>query len=111
MKKEKQHTEEMQEALAKSADLERLDAHLSATYLLMSLAIDHFERATDILNKYDLCARELKQAVNGVEHSFDRVEHYYRSILGIGNAKAFAEDFYKYAEQIDEMLNIKQVAE
>ena len=105
---EKQHTQAMQNALARSEDLDRLDAQLSATYLLFSLGIDHFEQATEILSKYNLCARELKQAVNGVEHNFDRVEYYYRSMLDIANKQGFADDYYKFGAQIDELLNLKK---
>lgn len=104
---EKEHTQAMQKALARSEDLDLIDKHLSATYLLFSLGIDHLEQAEDTLRKYNLCCREIKQSANAIDKQFDRMVEFYHKQLDI-HSEAFAADFYKYSEQVNELLGLKE---
>lgn len=79
--------------------------HLSATYLLFSLGINHFGQAEDILHRFGLIERDIKQAANRLENDFDRFDSVFRRfVLTNDQWHAFGNDYRDLAQKLDEYL-------
>ena len=57
-----------------SEDSKSINRHFSATYLLISLAMNHFEQGLEILDQYGLTEHEIKRAASIIEKQFDKLE-------------------------------------
>lgn len=91
--------------LAESPELDGVLRHLAAVYLLFSVGNFHLEAAEEVLRRYGLCVRDIKQCAVAIERQFDRFDGIFQKLLSPeGRRSMFADDFEALAKKIDEYL-------
>lgn len=92
-------------SLANNAvDIKEIDYHLSACYLLQSMAQMHLDFANSILKKYGLLAWDLKHHANAIDSAFDK---YYKTMnrnITDANRELFTDDLMKIYDEIEKLL-------
>lgn len=85
-------------------DIRAIDNNLSASYMLLSHAIRHIELANDILAKYGMNVRDIKQKYNIIERAFDFINTNFWASIPPDQRKQFATDYEALGKRLDEML-------
>ena len=87
-----------------SKDMENVNRHFSATYLMLSLAMNHFEQGIEILEQYGLTEHEIKRSLNIIEKQFDKLDNEYRKLVTDKGSKTFVEDYEDLLKRFDKIL-------
>ena len=87
-----------------SKDMESVNRHFSATYLMLSLAMNHFEQGIEILEQYGLTEHEIKRSLNIIEKQFDKLDNEYRKLVTDKGSKTFVEDYEDLLKRFDKIL-------
>lgn len=87
-----------------SKDMENVNRHFSATYLMLSLAMNHFEQGVEILEQYGLTEHEIKRSLNIIEKQFDKLDNEYRKLVTDKGSKTFVEDYEDLLKRFDKIL-------
>ena len=90
--------------MKEEGDMDDLNSHLSAAYLLHSLAIRHHEEAMDVLDKYGVHDRTISKMSEGLENYFDGYNNTMRTLLDKKCEDLFMNDYDKYGNQINKLL-------
>lgn len=91
-----------------SNDMENVNKHFSATYLTLSLAMNHFEQGVEILKEYGLTEHEIKRSINVIEKQFDKVDKEYRKLITDKGGKLFVEDYETVLNKFDKILGFDE---
>jgi len=87
-----------------SDDKECVNKHFSATYLMISLAVNHFEQGIEILEQYGLTEHEIKRSLKTIEYQFDRLDKEYRKLITDKGGKVFVQDYEDLLKRFDKIL-------
>lgn len=90
-----------------SKDHESLNKHFSATYLMISLAMNHFEQGMDILSEYGLTEHEIKRSSKIIESQFDKLDGAFRKLIKNEGSKLFVEDYEDLLKRFDTILGFE----
>ena len=93
-----------------SEDSKSINRHFSATYLLISLAMNHFEQGLEILDQYGLTEHEIKRAASIIEKQFDKLDKEYRKLVTDQGSRLFVEDYESTLNQFDQILGFEEKA-
>ena len=88
--------------------MENVNKHFSATYLMLSLAMNHFEQGVEILKEYGLPKHEIKRSINVIEKQFDKVDKEYRKLITDKGGKLFVEDYESVLNKFDKILGFDE---
>lgn len=88
-------------------DVKKVNNHLSAAYLLMSIAMNHVDSALDVLKKYGLEFRDLKYYHNKIEQDFSRLHYSYRNMIDSSESQRnFNEDAATLEDSINKLMGL-----
>ncbi len=87
-----------------SEDSQSVNKHFSATYLMISLAVNHFEQGIEILEQYGLTEHEIKRSLKTIEYQFDKLDKEYRKLVTGNGSKTFVEDYEDLLKRFDKIL-------
>ncbi len=91
-----------------SSDSYLVNRHFSATYLMISLAVNHFEQGIEILEQYGLTEHEIKRSLNVIEKQFDKLDNEYRKLVTDKGSKTFIEDYEDLMKRFDKLLGFHE---
>ena len=91
-----------------SSDSYLVNRHFSATYLMISLAVNHFEQGIEILEQYALTEHQIKRSLNIIEKQFDKLDYEYRKLVTDKGSKTFNEDYEDLMKRFDKLLGFHE---
>lgn len=90
-----------------SKDSHSVNKHFSATYLMISLAMNHFEQGIEILEQYGLTEHEIKRSSRIIETHFDKLDKEYRKLVTNKGSERFVEDYEDLLKRFDKILGFE----
>lgn len=95
-------------SFVESGDSYKCCQHLSAGYVLMSLAIAHLDTAKDILKKNNLLYGKLKTKLNNHSLSFDALEKEIGAYIKDEQREQLLKDYDNIDELVNNWLNLNK---
>lgn len=80
--------------------------HYAATYLLMSIAVDHAEAGDIAVEKLGLKKNEIKKNASLVMKHFDNFCQDFKKYIAKGDGKVILSDFERLKPEIDKILDL-----
>ena len=81
--------------------------HYAATYLLMSIAIDHAEEGDIAVSKLGMNKNEIKMNGSRVLKAFDLFFQSFKKYIATGDSAVILRDFEQLKPEIDKILDLK----
>ena len=81
--------------------------HYAATYLLMSIAIDHAEEGDIAVSKLGMNKNEIKKNAHLVMKHFDIFCQDFKKYIAKGDSSVILRDFEQLKPEIDKILDLK----
>lgn len=91
---------------ARKLALKRAGKHYAATYLLLSIAVDHAEEGEMALRQIGMNRNEIKMNANRTMKAFDAFFTGFKRYLHKDDGKVIMRDFENLKPQIDKILDL-----
>ena len=81
--------------------------HLSACWMLMSLVMVHLDEAENYLTRYGANKHEVKQAIQAINHNFNKLNDWYRKLAGHNGGQGqalFNKEYIEFTTKINRLM-------
>ena len=85
-------------------DFDKAARQLSASYLLMTIAMDYFDTGCDFLEKHGVIAQALKREKNAIAKRFNDFYRLFKSMIPIDKQQDFNQDWSELSEIIEKFI-------
>lgn len=86
--------------------LHQAGKHYAATYLLMTIAVDHADMGDRAVSELGMYRNEIKQNAARVQKSFDRFCQDFKKYIAHGDDKVILNDWERLSEEIEKILDL-----